>query len=132
MEIKLLLTLSLIIPISSLIVLPLVPARYRVKFNFLFVMIIALVCSSMTDIALSFVENKKYKEISVGEIFPVVRKHSSYYTDFFSIVFINRIVDRLNSMNYFRFIQNGQTQRYIFYGLFCKIIVSPCTLLNFI
>jgi hydrogenase-4 component B len=78
-------------------------------------------------------EKKKYNEISSSEIFPVVRKHSSYYTDFFGTVIINRIVDRLNySMNYFRFIQNGQTQLYIFYGLFFIIIIFLGTLFNFI
>ena len=69
-------------------------------------------------------EKKKYKEIPVNEIFPLTRKHSSHYKDFFVIKIFDKIIDRLIfSMNYFQFIQNGKIQMYILYGIFFIILV---------
>lgn len=64
------------------------------------------------------IENKRYKEIPTDDIFPIPRKHSSHYVDFFETIIINPVVERLMySMNYFRFIQNGRIQMYILYGI---------------
>lgn len=78
-------------------------------------------------------ERKKYKEISVNEIFPHTRKHSSHYTDFFETILINPVIDRLiYSMNYFRFIQNGKIQMYMLYGIFFMVLIFLGTIFKFI
>jgi hydrogenase-4 component B len=78
-------------------------------------------------------EKKKYKEISVNEIFPAERKYSSHYNDFFVTNIFNRILDRLfYSLNFFQFIQNGKIQMYILYGIFFIIILFLGTVFKFI
>lgn len=78
-------------------------------------------------------EKKKYKEIPATEIFPVQRKHSSHYNDFFTTKIFDGIVDRLlYSMNYFQFIQNGKIQMYILYGIFFIVLIFLGTVFNFI
>jgi len=78
-------------------------------------------------------EKKKYPEISGQEIFPVTRKHSSHYNDFFVSRVIEVIVDRLlYSLNYFQFIQNGKLQLYILYGVFFIVLVFLGTIFKFI
>jgi len=79
------------------------------------------------------IEKPKYKEISAGEIFPAKRTHSSHYNDFFVTKVIDRIVDRLlYSLNYFKFIQNGNIQLYILYGAFFILLIFLGTIFNFI
>lgn len=78
-------------------------------------------------------EKKKYKEISTGEIFPKKRDYSSNYVDFFE----DKIIDKINNrllyfMNLFQFVQNGNMQMYILYGIFFIILVFIGTLFNFI
>ncbi len=78
-------------------------------------------------------EKKKYKEITVQEIFPAERKHSSHYNDFFVTKIFNTIINRLlYSMNYFRFIQNGKIQMYIMYGIFFIVLVFLGTIFKLI
>ncbi|OIQ90738.1 hydrogenase-4 component B [mine drainage metagenome] len=78
-------------------------------------------------------EKKKYKEISVNDIFPSTRKHSSHYKDFFVIKIFDKVIDRLVfSMNYFQFIQNGKIQMYILYGIFFIVLVFIGTIFNVI
>ena len=78
-------------------------------------------------------EKKKYKEIPANEIFPKKRKHSSHYKDLFEIKILNVIVDRLLfSLNYFKFIQNGNIQLYILYGMFFIVLVFLGTIFKFI
>jgi formate hydrogenlyase subunit 3/multisubunit Na+/H+ antiporter MnhD subunit len=78
-------------------------------------------------------EKKKYKEISGSDIFPKKRKHSSHYRDLFEIKILNVIVDRLLfSLNYFKFIQNGNIQLYILYGIFFIVLVFLGTIFKFI
>lgn len=84
---------------------------------------------------LSFIvlEKKKYKEIGFNEIFPATRKHSSHYNDFFATRIYNVIVDRLlYSLNYFQFIQNGNLQMYILYGIFFIVLVFLGTIFKLI
>ena len=77
-------------------------------------------------------EKKKYPEFDKAEIFPKERSYSSYYIDIFGS-YIDRMTDRLmRFMNYFQFIQNGNTQAYILYGLVFIVIVFISTLFNFI
>lgn len=79
----------------------------------------------------SISEKKKYTEITPGEIFPKQRAYSSYYIDKFGSN-INQLTDRLiYGLNYFQFMQNGNMQMYILYGLVFIIVVFLGTLLNF-
>lgn len=76
-------------------------------------------------------ERKKYKEIKSSEIFPNKRTHSTYYTDFFEYRIIDKLVHRLlYFMNIFQFIQNGNLQRYVLYGLIFIIIIFLGTFLG--
>jgi hydrogenase-4 component B len=78
-------------------------------------------------------EQKKYIELERGEVFPAQRKHSSHYVDFFEFRLFDGLINRLLSgMNRFQFIQNGQLQRYILFGLFFIIIIFICSFLNLI
>jgi hydrogenase-4 component B len=77
------------------------------------------------------VEKKKYHEIDSASIFPSTRSYQSNYSDFFE----TRIIDRLNKrligfMNYFTFIQSGQTQMYVLYGLFFIIALIAANFFN--
>ncbi len=78
-------------------------------------------------------EKKNYKEISTNEIFPKNRKHASHYKDLFEIKILNVLLDRLLfSLNYFKFIQNGNIQLYILYGVFFAVLVFLGTIFNWI
>jgi NADH:ubiquinone oxidoreductase subunit 5 (subunit L)/multisubunit Na+/H+ antiporter MnhA subunit len=79
------------------------------------------------------IEKKKYHEIESTSIFPSPRSYQSTYGEFIE----TRIIDKLNNrlvgfMNYFTFIHNGQTQRYILYGLFFIISLIAVTFFNLI
>ena len=79
------------------------------------------------------IEKKKYHEIESTNIFPSSRGYQSTYNEFIE----TRIIDKLNNrlvafMNYFTFIHNGQTQRYILYGLFFIISLIAVTFFNLI
>ncbi len=77
------------------------------------------------------VEEKKYKELDAGEIFPVSRKYVSHYHDFFEHRFINLITQRLvYTTNYFKFIQNGRVQSYVWYGIVFMLAIFTLTVLN--
>jgi hydrogenase-4 component B len=78
-------------------------------------------------------EEKKYKEISAKEIFPVDRKHSSHYNDFFVTKIFDGIIDRLlYALNFFKFIQNGKIQMYILYGIFFIMLIFLVTFFKLI
>jgi formate hydrogenlyase subunit 3/multisubunit Na+/H+ antiporter MnhD subunit len=77
------------------------------------------------------VEEKKYKELQAGEIFPKKRKYVSHYLDFFE----NRMIDYIThhlvyAANYFKFIQNGRVQSYVWYGIVFMIAIFTLTVLN--
>jgi formate hydrogenlyase subunit 3/multisubunit Na+/H+ antiporter MnhD subunit len=77
------------------------------------------------------VEEKKYKELEPGEIFPESRKHGSHYHDFFENRFIQFITHHLvYAANYFRFIQNGRVQSYVWYGIIFMMTIFIFTALN--
>jgi len=76
-------------------------------------------------------EKKKYKEIDANTIFPSTRSYQSRYSEFFE----TRIIDKLNNrligfLNYFTFIQSGQTQSYVLYGLLFIIALIVATFFN--
>lgn len=77
------------------------------------------------------VEEKKYNELGKGEIFPQSRKYQSHYLDFFEHRFLNYITHRLvYAANYFKFIQNGRVQSYVWYGIVFMISIFLLTVLN--
>ena len=77
------------------------------------------------------VEEKKYTELEVGEIFPSKRKYESHYVDFFEYRFINYITHHLvYAANYFKFIQNGRVQSYVWYGIIFMVAIFVLTILN--
>lgn len=79
------------------------------------------------------IEQKKYEEIEPEEIFPLGRRHSSHYIDFFENKIINGLMKKLvYSMNYFQFVQNGKTQAYVLYGLFFILLIFLGTLFKLI
>jgi len=76
-------------------------------------------------------EKKRYKEIDANAIFPSIRSYQSHYSEFFE----TRIIDKLNNrligfLNYFTFIQSGQTQSYVLYGLLFIIALIAATFFN--
>ena len=76
-------------------------------------------------------EEKKYKELKEGEIFPEKRKYVSHYLDFFENRFINYITHHLvYAVNYFKFIQNGRVQSYVLYGIVFMLAIFMLTVLN--
>ncbi len=78
-------------------------------------------------------ERKKDKKIPKNEIYPGHRSFSTYYIDVLEKYFIIPLVKRLTfTLNYFQFIQNGQIQSYVLYGLFFIILIFIGTAFNFI
>lgn len=79
------------------------------------------------------VEKKDYDELVEGEIFPKQRPYVSHYSDFFETRIFNKIIDTmLKMLNKFQFVQNGQLQQYILYGLGFVIVVLICSLFNWL
>jgi NADH:ubiquinone oxidoreductase subunit 5 (subunit L)/multisubunit Na+/H+ antiporter MnhA subunit len=77
------------------------------------------------------VEEKKYDELGAGEIFPQSRKYQSHYLDFFEHRFLNYITHHLvYTANYFKFIQNGRVQSYVWYGIVFMLAIFLMTVLN--
>jgi hypothetical protein len=77
------------------------------------------------------VEEKKYKELQAGEIFPKKRKYVSHYLDFFEHRMIDYITHHLvYAVNYFKFIQNGRVQSYVWYGIVFMVAIFTLTVLN--
>lgn len=76
-------------------------------------------------------EEKKYKELKEGEIFPERRTYVSHYLDFFENRFIKSITHHLvYAVNYFKFIQNGRVQSYVLYGIVFMLAIFMLTVLN--
>jgi len=77
------------------------------------------------------IEEKEYKELKEGEIFPKNRKYVSHYHDFFEHRLINYITHHLvYAANYFKFIQNGRIQWYVWYGIVFMLAIFTLTVLN--
>jgi hydrogenase-4 component B len=79
------------------------------------------------------IEEKRFKELKPGEIFPKRRKYMSHYHDFFESRFFDFITQRLVfGANYFKFIQNGRVQWYVLYGIVFILAIFILTGLNVI
>lgn len=77
------------------------------------------------------IEEKEYKELKAGEIFPKRRKYVSHYHDFIEHRLINFLTHHLvYAANYFKFIQNGRVQSYVWYGIVFMVAIFTLTILN--
>ncbi len=77
------------------------------------------------------IEEKKYNELGDGEIFPKSRKYSSNYLDFFEHRIIQFITHHIvYGANYFKFIQNGRIQSYVWYGIVFMMAIFMLTVFN--
>lgn len=78
----------------------------------------------------SMAEKRTYIEIHAHEIFPEQRNYFSNYNDIFGL-YLSKLKNLLiRFMNYFQFIQNGNMQGYILYGISFIILVFLATLFN--
>lgn len=69
-------------------------------------------------------ERKNYKKGKKPELYPEKRSFSTYYFDMLEKYFIIPLARRSTFiLNYFQFIQNGQIQSYVIYGLFFIILI---------
>lgn len=77
------------------------------------------------------IEKKSYNELKSSEIFPVSRKYSSSYLDFWEHWLINPVIKYLDLfINLFKFFQNGRIQAYVLYGIIFIMIVFLGTVFN--
>ncbi|MBK6967304.1 MAG: hypothetical protein IPH20_26280 [Bacteroidales bacterium] len=77
------------------------------------------------------IEEKKYKEISPGNIFPKKRTYIARYNEFFETMIIDKALRwMLSFFNLFLFIHNGRIQTYILYGFFFILLVLAGSVLN--
>jgi len=78
-------------------------------------------------------ENKKSERIQKEKIYPVQIKFSTNYIDILERYLVAPLAKRLTfTLNYFQFIQNGQIQSYVLYGLFFIILIFLLTAFNLI
>jgi hypothetical protein len=69
------------------------------------------------------IEEKKYTELSDGEIFPKKRKYVSHYKDFFEYYIFNFVTQRIVfSANYFKFIQMAAFNVCIIWNFVCRYL----------
>ena len=78
-------------------------------------------------------ENKDNIKIPKNKLYPGKHNYSTSYIDMMEKYFVMPLAKRLTfTLNYFQFIQNGQIQSYVLYGLFFIILVFLGSALNFI
>ena len=82
----------------------------------------------------SFLKGKRTSErIPKETLFPGHYSYSTPYIDILEKFLVEPLAKRLTfTLNYFQFIQNGQIQSYVLYGLFFIILIFLGTALNFI
>lgn len=79
------------------------------------------------------IEKKSYNELKTNEIFPVSRKYSSSYLDFWEHWLINPAIKYLGLfIDQFKFFQNGRIQAYVLYGIVFIMIVFIGTVFNLV
>jgi hypothetical protein len=77
-------------------------------------------------------EKKNYKELKSSNIFPKNRKYTSVYHDVIEQKIINPFIVQLKYfINLFKFVQNGNIQAYVLYGIVFILVVFIGTILNF-
>ena len=78
-------------------------------------------------------ETKDYNKITKSNLYPGKHSFSTYYFDLLEKYLIIPLARRIvYGLNYFQFIQNGQIQSYVIYGLFFIILVFLISALNLI
>jgi hydrogenase-4 component B len=78
-------------------------------------------------------EHREYGKIQKSELYPEKRSFSTSYFDMIEKYLIHPLTYGLNHfLNYFQFIQNGQIQSYVIYGLFFIMLVFLGTILKLI
>lgn len=78
-------------------------------------------------------EFKRQDKTSKSKLYPNTQKFSSYYFDLLEKYLVMPITKRISFfMNYFKFIQNGNIQSYVIYGLFFILLVFIGTALGII
>ncbi|MCX6237065.1 MAG: proton-conducting transporter membrane subunit [Bacteroidia bacterium] len=82
----------------------------------------------------SFLKGKRTSErIQKEKLYPGQYSYSTHYIDILEEYFVAPLAKRLTfTLNYFQFIQNGQIQSYVLYGLFFIILVFLGTAFNLI
>jgi hydrogenase-4 component B len=79
------------------------------------------------------IEKKEFKKIRKSKLYPGKRTFSTHYFDLLEKTLITPVARRIAfTLNYFQFIQNGQIQSYVIYGLFFIILVFLGTFFNVI
>jgi len=79
------------------------------------------------------VEEKRFSELSEGEVFPARRKYFTHYLDFIEDQIIDPFVQRLLYLsNYLKFIQNGKVQWYVLYGVIFILCVFLFTWISWL
>jgi hypothetical protein len=78
-------------------------------------------------------EEKSGSKIPKEKLYPEKFNIVIWYTDMLERYFVVPLAKRLTFiLNYFQFIQNGQIQSYVLYGLFFVILVFLGSMMNFI
>jgi len=78
-------------------------------------------------------EEKHFEKINKSDLYPTKRIFSTTYFDLIENALIHPLTKGLNFfLNRFGFIQNGQIQSYVLYGIFFIIIVFLGTAFNWI
>ena len=78
-------------------------------------------------------EKKNNEKIPKEKLYPEQLKFSTNYIDLLEKYFVTPLAKRLTfTLNYFQFIQNGQIQSYVLYGLFFIILIFLGTAFNLI
>lgn len=78
-------------------------------------------------------ENRKRNKIPKEKIYPGPVSFSTNYIDMLEKYLVTPLAKRLTfTLNYFQFIQNGQIQSYVLYGLFFIILIFLGTAFNLI
>jgi len=78
-------------------------------------------------------ERKNVDKIAKEQIYPDQIKFSTSYIDILEKYLVSPLAKRLTfTLNYFQFIQNGQIQSYVLYGLFFIILIFLGTAFNLI
>ena len=79
------------------------------------------------------IENKNVVKIPKDKIYPGAHGFSTRYIDMLEKYFVVPLAKRLTfTLNYFQFIQNGQIQIYVLYGIFFVILVFLGSAFNLI
>ena len=78
-------------------------------------------------------EKKNNEKMPKEKLYPEPQRFSTSYIDMLEKYFVTPLAKRLTfTLNYFQFIQNGQIQSYVLYGLFFIILIFLGTAFNLI